>query len=121
MLAVTKPVQAALARCDAWQLRLDKFSFQRDGDAAAKTASLKAIRECYTLRSSGHLAGVCRSRQRLLDVLKHQHGPRFVTIDLVLESKLLLRRPNNRLAVGSWHRIEGRPQHLGLLGGQPTV
>ena len=42
MLAVTKPVQAALARCEAWQLRLDKFSFQRDGDAAAKTASLKA-------------------------------------------------------------------------------
>lgn len=90
MLAVTEPVQAALARCDAWQLRLDKFSFQRDGDAAAKTASLKAARECYTQRSCGHLAGVCRSRQRLLDMLKRQHGPGFATIELVLESKLLL-------------------------------
>jgi CRISPR type III-B/RAMP module RAMP protein Cmr6 len=90
MFAVTKPVQAALAHCDAWQLRLDKFSFQRDGDAAAKTASLKAVRECYTQRSSSHLAGVCRSRQRLLDVLKRQHGPRLATVELVLESKLLL-------------------------------
>jgi CRISPR type III-B/RAMP module RAMP protein Cmr6 len=90
MLAVTKPVQAALARCDAWQLRLDKFSFQRDGDAAAKTASLKAVRECYAHRSFGHLAGVCRSRQRLIEMLERQHWPRFATIELVLESKLLL-------------------------------
>ena len=45
MLAVTKPVEAALLRkgCDAWQLQLDKFSFQRAGDAAAKNDLLKKV------------------------------------------------------------------------------
>jgi CRISPR type III-B/RAMP module RAMP protein Cmr6 len=90
MLAVTKPVEAALRKCDAWQLRLDKFSFQREGDADAKTDSLKQVCECYNQHSTPHLTGVCRSRQRLLAVLQRQHGSRFAMIELILESKLLL-------------------------------
>ena len=71
-------------------MRLDKFSFQREGDAAAKTDSLKQVCECYTERSTPHLIGVCRSRQRLLAALKRQHESRFAMVELILESKLLL-------------------------------
>src|SRR5208283_2947561 len=91
MLAVTKPVESALQKgCDAWQLQLDKFSFQRQGDVSAKTDSLKKVCECYAQRSARHLIGACRSRQRLLIMLQRQHEPWFATIELILESKLLL-------------------------------
>jgi CRISPR type III-B/RAMP module RAMP protein Cmr6 len=90
MLAVTKTVQTALGRCDAWTLRLDKFSFERGGDASAKTDSLKNIRDCYQDRSFSQLGSVCRSRRRLLEALKRQHGTRFALIELYAESRLLL-------------------------------
>ncbi len=91
MLAVTKSVAAALKiGCDAWQLRLDKFSFERGGDATAKTGALKDVLDCYQKRSKGHLTVACRSRQRLLDTLRSQHRDRFIEVDLVLESRLLL-------------------------------
>jgi CRISPR type III-B/RAMP module RAMP protein Cmr6 len=69
---------------------LDKFSFQRGGDATAKTEALKEVLDCYIQRSKGHLTVACRSRQRLLDTLRHQHGKRFIELELVLESRLLL-------------------------------
>ncbi|SPE59701.1 hypothetical protein SBV1_3410002 [Verrucomicrobia bacterium] len=91
MLAVTNAVGAALGKgCDAWHLRLDKLSFERGGDASAKTLALKKVRDCYAQRSVGHLASVCRSRARFLSALKNQHRSRFATVELVLESKLLL-------------------------------
>jgi CRISPR type III-B/RAMP module RAMP protein Cmr6 len=91
MLAVTKRVEAALQNgCDAWQLQLDKLSFRRNGEASAKTDSLIEVCACYAQRSARHLIEVCRSRQRLLTVLQRQHGTRFATVELILESKLLL-------------------------------
>ncbi len=90
MLAVTKPVQTALGRCDAWQLRLDKFSFERDDDATAKTESLKDVLACYTERSVGHLSHVCRSKNRFIESLKRHHGTRFGIVELFAESRLLL-------------------------------
>ena len=91
MLAVTKPVAAALARtCDAWHLQLDKLSFERDGEATAKTQSLKDVVSTYSRRSSAQLHSVCAARARFLEALKHQHGQRLHCITLVLESRLLL-------------------------------
>jgi CRISPR type III-B/RAMP module RAMP protein Cmr6 len=91
MLAVTKPVEAALCKgCDAWQMHLDKLSLERGGDQTAKTASLKAARASYTERAVGHLAHVCRSRQRFLDALRRQHGSRFAVVELFADSRLLL-------------------------------
>jgi CRISPR-associated protein Cmr6 len=91
MFAVTKLVGTALTHgCDAWHLQLDKLSFKRDGDATSKTDALRMVRDCYTRDSANQLAGACRSRQRLLDVLKRQHSSRFTTVELVLDSKLLL-------------------------------
>ncbi|MBI4657924.1 MAG: type III-B CRISPR module RAMP protein Cmr6 [Verrucomicrobia bacterium] len=90
MLAVTQPVASALARvCDAWHLRLDKLSFERGGEASSKTDSLKSVLATYE-KCSARLLGVCRSRQRLLQALQDQHGNRFNTVELVLESKLLI-------------------------------
>ncbi len=95
MLAVTKSVHTALGRCDAWQLRLDKFSFKRSGDATAKTESLKTeslkdVLACYKERSIGHLGHACRSRHRFIEVLKCQHGTRFASVELYADSRLLL-------------------------------
>lgn len=90
MLAVTRPVEAALAkRCDAWHLRLDKFSFKREAGATAKTDALKQVLASYN-RSRGLLAKACEARLRLLDGLKNQRGDRFGCVELVAESRLLL-------------------------------
>jgi CRISPR-associated protein Cmr6 len=92
MLAATKPVESALNHkgCDAWQLQLDKFSFQRGGTAAAKTESLQVIQQSYNQRAVGHLAPVCNSVRRFLDTLRRQHGTRFVQIDLFADSPVLI-------------------------------
>ncbi len=91
MLAVTKPVQVALRNgCDAWQLLLDKMSFKRDGEADAKTKSLKAVQDCYAKRAVGQLVLACQSRQRFLDTLRQQHGSRFAVVELFANSRLLL-------------------------------
>lgn len=91
MFAVTKPVAAALARtCDAWHLQLDKLSFERGGEATAKTQTLKHVVSTYDRRSSAQLHSVCAARARFLEALKHQHGQRLYCVTLVLESRLLL-------------------------------
>lgn len=96
MLAVTKTVEAALKKgCDAWSLRLDKLSFQVNGDATAKTESpktdsLKAVRSCYTERSAGQLAQVCLSKRQFVDHLKRQHGSNVAVVELFADSRLLL-------------------------------
>jgi len=91
MLAITKPVQAALnKRCDAWHLRLDKFSFEQDGGPEAKTESLKKVRDCYRQMAPNHLQPAVRRTLAWLDRLQRQHGDRFGCVELVAESRLLL-------------------------------
>jgi CRISPR type III-B/RAMP module RAMP protein Cmr6 len=90
MLALTKSVAAALEkRCDAWHLRLDKLSFQRNGGPEAKTKALKEIRKTYN-NQRGALDSAAQSRLHWLDRLKHQHGDRFGELTLALDSRLLL-------------------------------
>jgi len=91
MLAVTKPVAVALSRrCDAWLLRLDKLSFEREGDASAKTQMLQTVRDCYHKSVATHLKPATDRRTAWLSALKRQHGDRFGTVELVAESRLLL-------------------------------
>jgi len=91
MLAVTKPIEAALKkRCDAWHLRLDKFSFQCDGGPEAKTESLKKVRDCYRQMTPNHLQPAVRRTLTWLERLQRQHGDRFGFVQLVAESRLLL-------------------------------
>ncbi len=91
MLAVTKLVDAVLAkRCDAWHLRLDKLSLERDGGAEAKTEALITARDCYRRNTPIHLKPASGRCLAWLAVLQRQHGARFGTLDLVAESRLLL-------------------------------
>jgi len=91
MIAAAKSVLPVLNKlCDSWHLRLDKFSYDIKGDAAAKTSVLKAVSDCYNKVAQKYLSPVCRSRQRLLQSLELQHGSSFATVDLVLESRLVL-------------------------------
>lgn len=91
MLAVTKPVAAALnKRCDAWHLRLDKMSFEGQGGPEAKTRALQGVVRTYASQS-GALQAVAKARLQWLDRLKQQVGAdRFGEVTLTLESRLLL-------------------------------
>jgi CRISPR-associated protein Cmr6 len=90
MLAVTKPVETALKkRCDAWHLRLDKMSFDRNGGPEAKTRALQAVCATYA-NQRAVLQGTAQARLRWLDALKRRHGDRFGEVTLALESRLLL-------------------------------
>jgi len=90
MLAVTQPVEAALKkRCDAWHLRLDKMSFEREGGPEAKTLALQVVCSSYTNQRTS-LQTAAQARLQWLDALKRQHGDRFGEVTLVLESRLLL-------------------------------
>jgi CRISPR-associated protein Cmr6 len=91
MPAVTNPVAAALAmRCDAWHLRLDKMSFEQDGEAEAKTNSLRAVRKCYRKVAPVFLKSAADRNLAWLDRLQRQHGERFGVLELVAESRLLI-------------------------------
>jgi CRISPR type III-B/RAMP module RAMP protein Cmr6 len=92
MLAVTKPVAAAVAkRCDAWHLRLDKFSFEQRGGPEAKTEALRTVRDCYRQVAVIHVEPAVRRTLTWLDRLQHQLGKeRFDCVELTLESRLLL-------------------------------
>lgn len=112
MLAVTQPVAAALSRrCDAWHLRLDKMSFEREGVPEAKTKALQAVCATYATQRAALQAAV-QARLRWLDALKRQHGERFGEVTLALESRLLLHlgRPNVLENVGLYcDRTTGLP------------
>lgn len=91
MIAVTKPVQDARKHAsDAWHLILDKLSYERNGGATAKTGALKEIIGYHNKLIPGILSLVCNTRQRFLRGLEQQYGKSFATVELVLESRLLL-------------------------------
>ncbi len=92
MLAVSKPVAAALAkRCDSWHLKFDKMSFEQDGDAEAKTTALTSARNCYQQVASIHLKPAVERNLAWLSRLRLQLGEkRFHTVDLVSESRLVV-------------------------------
>lgn len=91
MLAVTKPVEAALrVRCDAWHLRLDKMSFNRGVGPEAKTSALQTLSRTYAASLDRYLRSAAISRSSFLEALHRQHGARYREVALTLESRLLL-------------------------------
>ncbi|HPY31645.1 MAG TPA: type III-B CRISPR module RAMP protein Cmr6 [Verrucomicrobiota bacterium] len=92
MLAVTTPIEEALKKCcDAWHLRLDKFSFAQDGGPEAKTKSLKTVRDCCNDQASRvYLEDTISRTLTWIDCLERQHGDRFGSVELTLDSRLLL-------------------------------
>lgn len=92
MLAVTTPIEEALQKCcDAWHLRLDKFSFAQDGGPEAKTKSLKTVRDCCNDQASRvYLEDTISRTLTWIDCLERQHGDRFGSVELTLDSRLLL-------------------------------
>lgn len=92
MLAVTKRVAGFLQRrCESWNLRLDKMSFELDGDASSKTNALRTVLATYsTTQTATHLVNACQRKERFLESLHRQHGDRFGILELVAQSRLLL-------------------------------
>lgn len=90
MPAVTRTVETALQRgCAAWHLHLDKFSFEPQCGADAKTRALEAVVQTY-IRQRDPLQAVLRARLQWLDTLQRQHVNRYGEVTLTLESRLLL-------------------------------
>ena len=97
-LAVTAPAQRAIAALDggaAWQLFLDKLSFERGGSEDKEPAKTRALRDvCKIFHSpsaQSAMSAACASRLRWLDSLEKQICPeRFRRITLVSDSRLLL-------------------------------
>lgn len=90
--AVLEPISAVLRQraCDAWTLYLDKLSFQRGGDAEAKTSALKKAKDIYqNPKSRTHFQESLPSK-RWHAALKQQHGQRYRCVTLKSESPLLL-------------------------------
>lgn len=92
-LAVTNSISTLLKQrqgCDSWNLYLDKFSFQRDGEPEAKTESLNKAINCYTSKSTSHLSSAMQSTCGWLAALKKQHSTRFRSVLLYNQSPLIL-------------------------------
>src|SRR6516225_2630322 len=91
-LAVTDRISAALGYgCASWSLQLDKLSFERRGEAAAKTERLRSVLAAYDRLSKEHLRKVCEAKLQWVGTLQAQIGPtRFRRVDLVNESRLLI-------------------------------
>ena len=92
MLAVTQPVQRALSRgCDSWNLQLEKLSFERQGEATAKTDALRRILAAYNKARGTTLLKACAAKLAWLDTLEAQLGfDRCRRLILVNESRLLV-------------------------------
>jgi CRISPR-associated protein Cmr6 len=92
-LAITQRVSHALKTraCDSWNLQLDKLSFKRNGEAAAKTESLKAVLETYKKARATHLRSACDAKLRWLKSLESQiTASRFRSLKFINESRLLV-------------------------------
>ena len=76
--------------CDSWNLFLDKFSFERSGDAEAKTESLKRAIKCFGTKATEHLNNARLRNAGWLKTLETQHAQRFRRISLYNNSPLIL-------------------------------
>ena len=94
MLATLRSVEAALTArhgCDAWNLHLDKLSFDRDVvGAEAKGIALRRILDSWRNKAAPYLKDTSERKQGWLDRLAVQHGARFRRVLLSSESRLLL-------------------------------
>ena len=76
--------------CEAWTLYLDKLSFERNGDAEAKTSALTRAKAIYqNPKSRTHLQESLPFK-RWHSALRQQHGKRYRCVTLKNESPLLL-------------------------------
>lgn len=93
-LAVLRPIASLIGQCTSWNLRLDKLSYERGGNAAANDSSkFKALREViqtYRTQSAPYLRQAIKAKQQWISSLERQHGPRFRRVTLVNSSRLLL-------------------------------
>jgi CRISPR-associated protein Cmr6 len=70
---------------------LDKFSFEQRGGPEAKTQALKTVRDCCNAQTSRvHLEATIRRTLTWISCMERQHGDRFGSVELVLDSRLLL-------------------------------
>ncbi len=76
--------------CDSWNLFLDKLSFQRGGEAEAKTESLQRAIKCFGTKATEHLNNARQRSAGWLKTLEAQHTARFRRISLYNHSPLIL-------------------------------
>lgn len=90
--AVLKTISEVVRQkpCEAWTLYLDKLSFERNGDAEAKTSALTRAKAIYqNPKSRTHLQESLPFK-RWHSALRQQHGKRYRCVTLKNESPMLL-------------------------------